>query len=1150
MRLSLLFALLTCLICTATWSAEPARPRVLALVRADLHAPLHDRLATWQADLHASGYQPLVETWPVDQLETRNDNAHVTAIWQRLGELHAQSASLDGVIFVGRFPSPVYRVDNWDGSTSYYRWLDDAFWYLDTFKAKPEGPGLQPDIWASRIDALDQQERAVHADQITLLRRYFDHLHAWRCGASRYPDIGYWALSGDFKDRTVYDAFYGEDSPLDTLWGHHIEELYAASDYVGKNMSNIFDTGGEYFIAAAHGFKSGNGTEVGGLSSFYSQPNQIRIYAIGSCNVNEIGGMCARSLFSRHGGTLFACANDLSPNSLFRASWNNGTSLGHIFVNTFGYPVQSYGDLTVTKTPACFTGNPLPTIDSFSAASDQVACGDSLSFSASASDADGIATYELFPYGYHDGAGAAVVMTDPNGHQHTYPVPHRYQPMLVVSDAYQASMWQTTAEVRVAPQPGRPLRINCGYHQGSRKTDGEYTDDDADYFDAAGHRWLYDQGYASGTWGRSGGGSTHFEDNGIAATTEDLLYQSFIRIDKVDQPCHYLVPLGDGSFDVRVHLAVADTGKVKNPGESLLDIDIEGTRVATALDVWAEAGDRRTALVQAFTDIAVTDGVLDLTFTRNAEASAPAAVNAIEILPHGQTETATLALRRGATDIAQGDEDTISDTRQGHAERVVYTLTNRGSVPLSCSGWSLSTDGCDAVLSDAPQTLLPLSSARLVLDITPTTASWSVAITASSNDPDAATVQWTAKGSASASPNHGVLSLHATAVNAVEGGFAALTIERTDGGDGAVAVRCRSLAGSAANDDFTAVDQVLSWADGETGRRLVRIPITDDAIGEDDETLTCELLAATGGATLGIDSATVTIIGNDHGGVIELLDSQIVVEEGQDVVLRLQRSGGDGAASIDIATSRGTAQHPDDFPHTIATISWPPGDQSIKSVTVSTVDDDTSERAEDFQLLAGRASAHTVIADARCEAIIDASDTPGGVLEFTATTISGSEGELLRVTLVRRDVSPEADSASAIARLTGRSAIKDEDFENALDAFPSWPAGEGGERYLDIPLLDDDAIEGPETFAISLPSISGCLPGAKNTVVVTILDTDDTGRRTVRLTVKPLAAPLQATCDESEAQTIDPATPEAAFTGLDHLADHILQLIGIPAANG
>ncbi|MFW5750747.1 MAG: hypothetical protein ACOCZK_03765, partial [Planctomycetota bacterium] len=535
----LLFALLTCLTCFSSiaWSAEPARPRVLALVRADLHTALHDQLATWEADLSASGYQPLVETWPVDQLETRNDNAHVIAIWEHLRDLHGQSASLEGVLFIGRFPSPVYSLES-GGTTNHYSWLDDAFWYLDIFTPKPEGPGLEPDIWASRIDALDQKEHAVHADRVTMLRRYFDHLHAWRCGASRYPDIGYWALSGDFKDRTVYDAFYGEDSRLDTLWGHHIEELYAESDYVGKNMSNIYDTGGEYFIAAAHGFKSGNSTEVGGLGSFYSRPNQIRIYAIGSCNVNEIGGMCARSLFSRHGGALFACAEDLSASSLFRVGWNNGKSLGRVFVETFGYPVQSYGDLTVTKTPSCFTGNSLPTIDSFSAASDEVACGGSVTFSASASDADGIATHELFPYGYNDGAGEAVLMSDPASHQHHYPVPHRYQPMLVVSDAYQACRWQTTAEIRVAPQPGRPLRINCGYHQGSRKADGEYTSDDADYFDAAGHRWLYDQGYASGTWGRNGG-STRFENDGIAGTTEDLLYQSFIRIDKVDQPCRY-----------------------------------------------------------------------------------------------------------------------------------------------------------------------------------------------------------------------------------------------------------------------------------------------------------------------------------------------------------------------------------------------------------------------------------------------------------------------------------------------------------------------------------------------------------------------------------------------------------------------------------
>ncbi len=486
MRLSFLW--LASLTCSLACASEPT-PRIVALVRADLHPDLENSLEVWQADLVASGYQAVIETWPVDQLETRNDNAHTQAIWQRLHDLHAEGAGLEGAIFVGRFPSLINRVETWDGKVNYYTSLDDGFWYLDSFAAKPEGAGLEPDIWVSRIDALDQKGFATHEHETTLLRRYFTHLHAWRCGRSRYPDAGYWGLSGDFNDSVVYDGFHGDDVRLDTLWGEHIEELYDSASYIGKNMANIFDTGGEYYLHRAHGFKNGVNTQIGGLGLFYDQPNQIRIYALGSCNVNEIGGMCARALFSRHGGTLYAGAEELSAHASFRVAWNNGDSLGRIMVETLGYPIQSYGDLTVTKTPSCFTGNQLPNIDSFTASSDQVTAGDTITFAASASDTDGIARYEVFPQGYDDGAGTSVLMTDPAACSHRYEVPHRYQPMLVVSDRYQACMWQEAPEIRVAPPANRPLRINCGYSRGQREGTDEYTQDDADYFCADDHRY-------------------------------------------------------------------------------------------------------------------------------------------------------------------------------------------------------------------------------------------------------------------------------------------------------------------------------------------------------------------------------------------------------------------------------------------------------------------------------------------------------------------------------------------------------------------------------------------------------------------------------------------------------------------------------------
>ncbi len=95
-------------------------------------------------------------------------------------------------------------------------------------------------------------------------------------------------------------------------------------------------------------------------------------------------------------------------------------------------------------------------------------------------------------------------------------------------------------------------------------------------------------------------------------------------------------------------------------------------------------------------------------------------------------------------------------------------------------------------------------------------------------------------------------------------GLAAIAVERI-GSDGAVTVTLTPTAGTASTADFDPTPIVVSFADGETGPKVVNVPIVNDGLAEDLETFTVTLSMPTpGGTALGSPiAATVTILDDD-----------------------------------------------------------------------------------------------------------------------------------------------------------------------------------------------------------------------------------------------------------------------------------------------
>ncbi|MGE0355276.1 MAG: Calx-beta domain-containing protein [Burkholderiales bacterium] len=112
----------------------------------------------------------------------------------------------------------------------------------------------------------------------------------------------------------------------------------------------------------------------------------------------------------------------------------------------------------------------------------------------------------------------------------------------------------------------------------------------------------------------------------------------------------------------------------------------------------------------------------------------------------------------------------------------------------------------------------------------------------------------------------GSIQLSASTYQTAEGqGAVTITATRTGGTSGQVTVGYNTGPSSATpGQDYSPVDGILAWGDGDATVKTFTVPIADDSLVEGPETFFVTIANPTGGATLGSPStASVTIADND-----------------------------------------------------------------------------------------------------------------------------------------------------------------------------------------------------------------------------------------------------------------------------------------------
>ncbi len=356
-------------------------------------------------------------------------------------------------------------------------------------------------------------------------------------------------------------------------------------------------------------------------------------------------------------------------------------------------------------------------------------------------------------------------------------------------------------------------------------------------------------------------------------------------------------------------------------------------------------------------------------------------------------------------------------------------------------------------------------------------------------------------------PASGALSFSSPTFTVREDGsaIAAVTVNRSGGSDGAVSATISLTNGTAiASADYNATPIVVTFADGETSK-TVTIPIVNDTVSENNETINLALTAPTGGATLGTQNTAVLAIVDDEVQLNFSASSYTVREDGtavtQVVITRSGRTTGIVGGTIAFAdgTATGCSCGPNsvnnDFHNGTIEFTLADGETSkIIPVELATLanpnairirNDEKVEGDETFTISLTNPTGGATIGSSG-SAIVTILDDDTALTFGAANFRVREDGTAIAAVTVNR-TGKTTGTVSATLNLTDGTATSPSDYTNAPITV-SFADGETS-KTISIPVRTDLIVEGDETINLALSDpTGGAKIGAQGTAVLTIAD--------------------------------------------------------------
>jgi hypothetical protein len=298
---------------------------------------------------------------------------------------------------------------------------------------------------------------------------------------------------------------------------------------------------------------------------------------------------------------------------------------------------------------------------------------------------------------------------------------------------------------------------------------------------------------------------------------------------------------------------------------------------------------------------------------------------------------------------------------------------------------------------------------------------------------------------------------------------------------------------------------VLSFGPGISSRSITigpvissapYIPVINDTAVEGPKAFNVNLSAPTGGGHLGTTITAAVTINSDDGGLAMHANAVSVAEAAGSIQVQVDRIGSAaGAASVNYSFTNGTAVNGTHFTGASGTLNWAAGDGSSKFIPVTIIDNAVVNANRGFTVMLSGAVGGTIgTPSSTSVTVVDDDNT----LQFSAATASVNESAgVVNLTVTR--LGGAANAAAVSWTAADATAQAGSDYGTLGNSTPpggvlNWGAGDGASKTIAIPILQDTAIEGAETFTVTLasPSGTGAGLGAIATATVTIVD-DDSG---------------------------------------------------------
>ncbi|HEX8633183.1 MAG TPA: Calx-beta domain-containing protein [Pyrinomonadaceae bacterium] len=313
-------------------------------------------------------------------------------------------------------------------------------------------------------------------------------------------------------------------------------------------------------------------------------------------------------------------------------------------------------------------------------------------------------------------------------------------------------------------------------------------------------------------------------------------------------------------------------------------------------------------------------------------------------------------------------------------------------------------------------------------------------------------------------------------------GFATFNVNRVGGSSGTVSVVFAAESGTAtAGADFQGVSYAVTFLHGETTKTGLLVPVTDDALDEEAETVNLSLKSPTNGALLGSPATAVLTIQDDDSTCVESISpaSRTSPAEGETTTVNVTAQSGCAWTAVSTSNFISVTSGASGAGNGVVTLnvlsngSGVPrtGSVIIGGQTLTITQPETTPAVPTLQFGA-------------------ASYTTGEGVGLLTVPVTRTGGSLNNATVDYRTLDTDAFTVSCADTTNNNAgAFARCDFATSVGRLGFAP-GET-QKTISIPIINDGHDEAAETFQIVLSNPTGvALLGAPATTTVTIQDDD------------------------------------------------------------